>query len=395
MAKIYISTALLLYLLYLTIQDTTVSQQQTTCLKYLINMTELGTTNLLELIKIPSPSVNDEYYLKVALNTNNEVKKHNSFGTEDDFQLKLARTLYDTIRAVRQGKPLLYRIYYPSHKPIPTVSAIWFNDEQICLDLDSNGNINATIELGHIVYPPSRNYWMWFRNSSNYRIDNPIQNRLSYSSHSKPTTATPFVEFANNECGITNYYTDSANRLYPNGQEIFPGQWPWVVALFKRSSFLCPGSLLTTTHVITAAHCLKNIIFNETINPNDLIVALGILNLSNQKKGNRINREVANYTIHPDYASRQRDFSADSDLAIVILTMPVEYSPFIKPICLWSTSTKLQNIFNNSGYFVGWSRTCCEVDLSDIDYPRMARVSIVSQETKTSYAVILVAAAAD
>ncbi|XP_012528110.1 chymotrypsin-like elastase family member 2B [Monomorium pharaonis] len=387
MTKVYILTVLLLHRFDFTTQDITVSQQPN-CSEYLTNMTKSGTTNLLGLIEIPSTSVYDEYYLKIALNTHNEITKHNSLGIRD-FRLELAQTLYDTIRDVRQGKPLLYHIYYPSDKPIPTVTAIWFNNQQICPDLGPNGNINATIELGHIVYPPSDNSWLWYRNSSNYRIDNPNQDRLTYLSpiSIRPIIA-PSVEFANNECGITNYYTDNANRLYPNSQEVLPGQWPWVVAIFKKKTeyfendinFRCAGSLLTTTHVITAAFCFRNIILKRPDNPNNFIVALGVHHLYKWNETNRISREVTKFTIHPDHGFKNK-YAPDSNLAIVSLNKPVEYSPFIKPICLRSASTELQNVFNNSGYNVGWDKTCCDFGFRGFNYPRMARVSIMSQAT--------------
>ncbi|XP_012528111.2 serine protease gd [Monomorium pharaonis] len=376
MIKISTLTVLLLHLLYIRVQGIIVYQPvKMSCSKYV----KPGTTNLSRQIEIPPPPVNDEYYLKVALNTDNEVMKQNSIGF-GDYRLALAQTIYDTVRAVRQSKPLLYDINYPSHKPVPTVSAIWFNNQQICPGLESNGNICATIELGHIVYPPNNdpNSWTWHRNSSTYYIHNPSEDRLNYLSQSRRTTAIPPVQFANNECGITNYYTDSTNRLFPNGQETFPGQWPWVVGLFVKKEqykFQCTGSVLTTRHVITAGHCLKkNFSSNDTIHPNDLLVALGRFNFRHFREEGSVNREVANYTIHPDYAHY---LSGDSDLTILILTMPVEFSPFIKPICLWFGSTNLQNIINKRGYVVGWGK-----DLTNRfpDYPRMARVPIVSQE---------------
>jgi len=68
---------------------------------------------------------------------------------------------------------------------------------------------------------------------------------------------SPHNENANNECGITSYYTDDTNRLISNGEETLPGQWPWLVALYSLindelvNKFICAGSVLTTKHVIT------------------------------------------------------------------------------------------------------------------------------------------------
>jgi len=47
-------------------------------------------------------------------------------------RLELARSIQESIQAVQQGKPLLYHIYFSSHEPIPTLSAIWFNNQKYC-----------------------------------------------------------------------------------------------------------------------------------------------------------------------------------------------------------------------------------------------------------------------
>ncbi|XP_012542534.2 serine protease gd isoform X2 [Monomorium pharaonis] len=349
-------------------------------------MRQPGISNLLGRIEVPPPPIDDKYYLKVALDTYNEVKRRNSIG-DKNYRLELAQTIYETIRAVSQSKPLLYNIYYPTNKPIPIVSAIWLNDQLYCPGLESKGNINATIELGHIVYPPNKDAfsWTWYRNSSNYQIDNPSSDRLNAFSPDRPAIVVP-TEIANNECGITQYYTDSINRLFPNGQETFVGQWPWLVAfffqdlnnMFKLYEFLCAGTVLTTRHIISAAQCLKvpHIRTNDTIDTDLLLVSLGRHNVYyDAGEDGAINRKVASYMIHPDYVHAA---SADSDLAILVLKEPIEFSSLIKPICLWFGSPNLQNIINKKGYLVGWGS---DGKASYTYYPRMTRVPIVSQET--------------
>ncbi|KAG5310111.1 GD protease, partial [Acromyrmex insinuator] len=172
----------------------------------------------------------------------------------------------------------------------------------------------------------------------------------------------------------------NTNLLIANGQETLPGEWPWLVALFivtNRYEFQCAGTILTNKHVLTAGHCLKtNFESNETILPNVLTVALGRFNLFGFREVGTINREVASYTIHPDYTHKT---TGDSDLAILNLRKPVEYNHFIKPICLWSGSSDLHDIVSRRGYVVGWGKD--EFGHRYTDHPRMAIMPIVSLET--------------
>ncbi|XP_071564130.1 serine protease gd-like [Temnothorax nylanderi] len=187
----------------------------------------------------------------------------------------------------------------------------------------------------------------------------------------------------NNECGITSYYTESTNSLIPNGEYALPGQWPWVVALNRplnlnnKYRFQCTGSILTNRHILTAATCLElNTKYNDIMK-----VALGQFNL---RHGSRVvgtvNRKVESYKIHPNANWR----TGDSDLAILILSMPVEFSPFIRPICLWSGSTDIENVVDRTGYVVGWAsnETITDVLVSE---PRMLKMPIVNQTCLRSH----------
>ncbi|RMX57187.1 hypothetical protein pdam_00017947 [Pocillopora damicornis] len=40
------------------------------------------------------------------------------------------------------------------------------------------------------------------------------------------------------------------------GQDAKPGAWPWQIALKRNGGFICGGSLISDSWVITAAHCV-------------------------------------------------------------------------------------------------------------------------------------------
>ncbi|XP_011866161.1 PREDICTED: serine protease gd-like isoform X2 [Vollenhovia emeryi] len=356
MSKIFILFALLPRLFCAVIRGTT------SCSEYFAFTIDYETQKVLGRIEVISQPENDEFNIKVALNVTANSPKHLC-------RVELARPLRESVQALQQNKHLLYHVYFPTDAGLPTLSAIWFNNRQYCFGPGaSNGSIVANIEVGHIVYSPdkeprSKNFQPWIRNSSSYSIENP-----TYDS--------------NAVCGVTSYYTDSTNSLIPNGETTLPGQWPWVVALYhlkkeksySSSFFYCGGSLLTNRHVITGADVMKlTRATNETIDPKLVQVVLGRYHLLEvQGEGSAI-RKVASYVIHPDY---EHYISTDFNMAVLTLESPVEFTPFIRPICLWSGSPTFEKVINRVGYTVGWGKD--EHEQRDSQLQRMLKASIMS-----------------
>lgn len=86
-----------------------------------------------------------------------------------------------------------------------------------------------------------------------------------------------------------------------------------------------------------------------------------------------MSREVARYKMHPDYAHTD---SGEADLAILVLRTSVNYSPVIKPICLWTGSISLDNVIGKNGTVVGWGLDEHGNYTAD---PRLVSVPIVKQ----------------
>ncbi|XP_011884108.1 PREDICTED: serine protease gd-like [Vollenhovia emeryi] len=137
------------------------------------------------------------------------------------------------------------------------------------------------------------------------------------------------------------------------------------------------GTLLTNRHVLTAGHCMKvHSSDNTTLHSNMLEVIMGRFNLDDLRGNGSANREVASYVIHPDCAHYLK---ATSDFAVLTLKKVVEFNPLIKPICLWSGLTQLEDVISRTGYVVGWGEDA--LNRRDVNDQRMVRATIVSHGT--------------
>ncbi|OAD52709.1 Serine protease gd [Eufriesea mexicana] len=269
-------------------------------------------------------------------------------------RLELNQPAGRTVQAIMQGKPLRYKIYFPLREPIPS--------------LTGNGPIVTIITLNHTLYPPGT-YPLVNRETTNIET-------VPRQPISTVATTTPVNKQENNlDCGRPSNL-NKVNPLIAGGVKTRPGQWPWVAAIFvsKRNfGFYCGGSLVSNRHVITAAHCTK---FDKAdLHPSSFMVALGRYRLRDWNEKDSVNREVAEYKVHPNY---NMDDNADSDLAVFILKQRVEYSAVIRPICLWSGSSELENVVGMIGSVVGWGQD--ELGNRYVQEPRLSKSPIISQE---------------
>ena len=155
-------------------------------------------------------------------------------------------------------------------------------------------------------------------------------------------------------------------RRLANGEDASsPVAWPWMTRLLYVNNTdnpyqtFCGGALVTSRHVLTAAHCVKQ---EQLGGP--VAVVLGDLVLTSEydcmdtedgcgasgARGRRCHREnkcadksqiflLQSVKAHEQYSfmgSQLRSFPK-YDIAILVMTRPVIFSPTIRPICLPST----------------------------------------------------------
>ncbi|XP_067433231.1 transmembrane protease serine 9-like [Thunnus thynnus] len=137
-------------------------------------------------------------------------------------------------------------------------------------------------------------------------------------------------------CGIT-----PLNTRIVGGEDAPAGSWPWQASLQRFGSHICGGSLINREWVMSAAHC-----FSST-STYRWKVSLGRQNLQG-KNPNEVSRTVARIILHPNYDSDTNN----NDIALLRLSSPVEFTDYIRPVCLAASSS----VFNNGtdSWVTGW-----------------------------------------
>ncbi|XP_066592848.1 serine protease gd-like [Prorops nasuta] len=460
--KKIVGTAILLQLL-LAVNTQMSPNPRSPCPNYFNYMRDEDTGEILGQVQINNPAKETALHIKVTLSV------AVALPTKYVGRLELAQSKEESVAAVNQGRPLIYRIRFPVRWPIPVFTGLWFNGQQRCAGPKAMGMLVTSIFLEHTLYPagtmplsenqsnqnirpinPSENLHPMHNPNNPYWSDNfdmqyqpmpqfppqpvfterpepmtmpqtvttPITMKTRPTTMiTRPTTITtrpasiitsrprpkpealpqpdstpiniiPFNPqtdlptttsndniFFKEECGKS--YVTGVNPLIAKGDKTHPGQWPWLAAMFIvkiNFEFQCAGNLLTKSHLITAAHCLK-LANGIDVPASAMLISLGRYRLRDWREKGSVNREVRTYYFHPDYKHRG---SADSDLAIIVLRESVEFSRMIQPLCLWNGSPDLQPVVGKSGYVVGWGRD--EFGNPYLSEPRMSTIPIVSQE---------------
>jgi len=156
------------------------------------------------------------------------------------------------------------------------------------------------------------------------------------------------------QCGKRNAHgvngrINNPAQVYNEGDTEF-GEYPWQVALLKKEQYdnvyVCGGSLIDASHILTAAHCIKQ------YRPEELRIRLGEWDVNNDSEFYpNIELDVLSINIHPEFYSG----NLYNDIAIIKLDGFVDFqrNPHISPVCL---PDAFQNFAGKRCFVSGWGK---------------------------------------
>uniref|UniRef100_A0A3P9QJ96 Testisin-like n=1 Tax=Poecilia reticulata TaxID=8081 RepID=A0A3P9QJ96_POERE len=139
------------------------------------------------------------------------------------------------------------------------------------------------------------------------------------------------------ECGFA-----PRNPKIVGGQDASPGSWPWQVELQLNGQFKCGGSLINKKWVLTAAHCI------EDPAPSMWKVILGQQNQRDRDTKTVVERNIGKIIVHPKFSQT----TIDNDIALLRLSSPVEFTDYIRPVCLAASGSRFNN--GTDSWVTGW-----------------------------------------
>ncbi|KAH3820092.1 hypothetical protein DPMN_121836 [Dreissena polymorpha] len=146
-------------------------------------------------------------------------------------------------------------------------------------------------------------------------------------------------------CGIA--YTDQVRKSRAQGyismgDAAHPKDNPWHVSLFSKGQNrpFCGGSLISRKFVVTAAHCIGDY---KPVNDFQTNVMIEFGSLSCAPTAD-LRRAIKSITIHPQF---NKTAPFDSDIALLELSEPVDYSDNVRPACVQDYS-KIERLMTGS-----------------------------------------------
>ncbi|CAL4119171.1 unnamed protein product [Meganyctiphanes norvegica] len=165
-------------------------------------------------------------------------------------------------------------------------------------------------------------------------------------------------EVASCECGALPSSAYKYNRIV-GGHEVDPmHKYPWHAGLYSGDNYyFCGATIITTRHVLTAAHCFAIFPNNRPCHiklPHYLRVGIADHDEADDSDDiPNVTRRISvkNVNVHPQYLCHTYNY----DLAMLELEHEMVFGEFLHPVCLPEADTKTYE--GEMSVVVGWGDT--------------------------------------
>lgn len=159
-------------------------------------------------------------------------------------------------------------------------------------------------------------------------------------------------------CGVADYRKPTTGGLIRGGSNVVRGQFPWMAAYFYTekysTGFICGGSLISSSLVVTAAHCIDEGSVKRKAELSTFYIGKNNLE-SLISEANYVSSQASELHVHPDWRKGSKDY--DNDVAIAILVQSITFNKFVKPLCIWRETSSYEDLINKQGKVAGWGKT--------------------------------------
>jgi len=140
----------------------------------------------------------------------------------------------------------------------------------------------------------------------------------------RPSYQTTYSCNTSASCGCST--SSSILSRIVGGESATTGSWGWAVSILIANSYLCGGSIISSSWVITAAHCVLNFTASQ------VVIYAG----SSQRFAGTQTKVASQIIIHSSYSTT----TYLHDIALLKLATPLTMSdPYVRSICIPSVNS--------------------------------------------------------
>ncbi|XP_065081049.1 plasminogen-like isoform X2 [Ochlerotatus camptorhynchus] len=136
-------------------------------------------------------------------------------------------------------------------------------------------------------------------------------------------------------------------ELIVHGHDATRGDWPWHVAVYHKlaeeSLYACGGTLISSTFILTASHCVIDSSTRNKLLTEQILVKLGVFDLNN------VDPESQERSVQEIFKFENFSRLVD-DIALLRLTEPAELNSCVHPVCV----DRQGDFVGEYGTAVGW-----------------------------------------